>query len=175
MRDVCFLLVAAVSLILTVQGDPLPQELSEPLSKRGWSSFGGGYGKRAALDDDYQEALDEVDKEKWNYGSNPEDEETELAKRAWNSNFGGGMGKRAWNSNFSGGMGKRAWNSNFSGGVGKRAWNSEFSGGMGKRAWNSNFSGGLGKRAWNEFSGGIGKRSKRSAEDVDSGNKNRQR
>ena len=31
---------------------------AEPLSKRGWSSFGGGYGKRAALDDDYQEALD---------------------------------------------------------------------------------------------------------------------
>ena len=25
------------------------------------------------------------------------------------------MGKRAWNSNFSGGMGKRAWNSGFAG------------------------------------------------------------
>lgn len=81
-----------------------------------------------------------------------------MGKRAWNSQFGGGIGKRAWNSNFSGGMGKRAWNSGFAGGVGKRAWNSNFSGGMGKRAWTSNFSGGMGKRAWNSgFAGGVGK------------------
>jgi len=81
-----------------------------------------------------------------------------MGKRAWNSQFSGGIGKRAWNSNFSGGMGKRAWNSGFAGGVGKRAWNSNFSGGMGKRAWTSNFSGGMGKRAWNSgFAGGVGK------------------
>jgi len=83
----------------------------------------------------------------------------DLVKRAWNSQFNGGMGKRAWNSQFNGGMGKRAWNSQFNGGMGKRAWTSNFSGGMGKRAWNSNFSGGLGKRNWNSgFTGGMGKR-----------------
>jgi len=52
----------------------------------------------------------------------------ELVKRAWNSQFNGGMGKRGWNSQFSGGMGKRGWNSGFNGGMGKRGWNSGFSG-----------------------------------------------
>merc|ERR1711962_57671 len=47
--------------------------------------------------------------------------------------------KRAWNSNFNGGIGKRSWNNRFTGGIGKRA--------ASKRAWNSHFSGGLGKRA----------------------------
>merc|ERR1711909_234588 len=66
----------------------------------------------------------------------------DLVKRAWNSQFNGGMGKRAWTSNFSGGMGKRAWNSNFSGGLGKRNWNSGFTGGMGKReVWDPSMSG----------------------------------
>merc|ERR1712179_861882 len=66
----------------------------------------------------------------------------DLVKRAWNSQFNGGMGKRAWTSNFSGGMGKRAWNSNFSGGLGRRNWNSGFTGGMGKReVWDPSMSG----------------------------------
>merc|ERR1712130_522782 len=90
----------------------------------------------------------------------PQVEDGDVDKRAWNSGFNSGLGKRAWNSGFNSGMGKRselvsqllkrAWNSNFSGGLGKRAWNSGFSSGMGKRKWNSGFSGGMGKQSSSE-------------------------
>merc|ERR1712037_238312 len=81
----------------------------------------------------------------------------ESTKRPWNHQFNGRVGEWTWNGS-AGKFRKRAWNSQFSGGMGKRAWNSQFNGGMGKRAWNSQFSGGMGKRAWvRSFSGGLGK------------------
>ena len=116
------------------------------LNKRAWNDFQAGYGKRSSAADFYDDEFDA--------------DSGDVAKRAWNSGFAGGMGKRsaqhkdmkrAWNSGFAGGMGKRAWNSGFAGGMGKRAWNSGFAGGMGKRAWNSGFAGGMGKRMMENF------------------------
>ena len=81
----------------------------------------------------------------------------ESPRRSWKHQFNGRVVERTWKGS-GGKFEKRAWNSQFSGGMGKRAWNSQFSGGMGKRAWNSQFSGGMGKRAWvRSFSGGLGK------------------
>merc|ERR1712192_91322 len=58
----------------------------------------------------------------------------ESLRRSWKHQFNGRVGERTWDGS-GGTFGKRAWNSQFSGGMGKRAWNSQFSGGMGKRAW----------------------------------------
>jgi len=145
----CLVLLPVLLLVADVKSQPLEQE-SGILGHLEYPE----YDSRELIDDSYEEVYPEsAAKRAWasNFSGG-------MGKRAWNSQFSGGIGKRAWNSNFSGGMGKRAWNSGFAGGVGKRAWNSNFSGGMGKRAWNSNFSGGMGKRAWNSgFAGGVGK------------------
>ena len=55
----------------------------------------------------------------------------ESTKRPWNHQFNGRVGEWTWNGS-AGKFRKRAWNSQFSGGMGKRAWVRSFSGGLGK-------------------------------------------